>query len=576
MLKSHRSVKKMQKPNYKIREVDNFRDLLFKSKELYSEKIAFVLPNEILGKTSFTYNDFYNDVVALSTKLIDDGYKNKKIILLSHNSYQWCVIYFAVTCIGSTIIPLDPDLPYEELKNIIKRCKADLMFVDEESFEKLSTKRLPLRPKIKLTFDPEKDEKKESYFQMITEGNNLVLNEDKSYEEFQNIEIDSDKLSVLLFTSGTTQKPKAVMLSQRNICFDVTSTLKVVKTDENDRYLTALPLFHTYMCSFGLVCPLYLGASVYICKNIFGMKKGMKTFEPTLLVTVPLIIEKAYNRIVSSVNKNIDEKNLNESLVSNEIFQSYVMEALKKSFCNSLRLIITGAAAMNPSIVSNLRDLGIRIYTGYGLSECAPVVSLVGDKIYDNLETFDTVGLPIPGVNVKIKHPDKKGVGEIRVKGDNVMLGYYNDDRANKQAFDKDGYFKTGDLGQITEQGYIKIVGRLKNVIVSKNGKNIYPEEVEFYLNQDPFVAEAVVTGYPEEYDTLVKANIFPNFDAIKEKKHLSEMTDEEVKKALEESVKKINSILPGYKHIRKIEIKDCEFEKTSTAKIKKVGNNNV
>lgn len=575
MLNSLEVLSNMQKPNYQMEKVENFRQLLFRSKDLYSDKTAFVLPNEVFGKTKFSYADFFNDVSALSTSLIEDGYKGKRIILISQNSYQWAVIYFAVTCIGSIIVPLDPDLPFDELKNIIKRSKGDLLFADEPTMQTISKKHLPLRLKIKSTF-PIENSKTENFFDMIERGRKSINEKSKSYLDFQNIEIDSNSLSVLIFTSGTTQKPKGVMLSQKNICFDVTSTLSVIKADYKDKFLSALPLFHTYMCSFGLICPLYLGSSIYLAKNIFGMKKAMKTFDPTILVTVPLVIEKMYNRVSASVEKNLSKHSLDETVTSSELFQSVMIENIKKTFCKSLRLIITGAASINPNIVEDLYKLGIKLYTGYGLSECSPVVALVGDKIYENLQSFDTVGLPIPWVDVKIKYPDKEGVGEICVKGDNVMLGYYNDDDANKKAFDKDGYFKTGDLGQITSQGYLKIVGRLKNIIVSKNGKNIYPEEVEFYLNQDPFVAEAVVTGYPDKYDTLVQANIFPNFEAIREKKNLADITDEEVVQALEESVKKINDILPGYKHIKKIKIKKCEFEKTSTAKIKKVGSLNA
>ena len=382
-------------------------------------------------------------------------------------------------------------------------------------------------------------------------------------------------MRILLFTSGTTGNAKGVCLSQRNICSNILSTYGIVKVKRSDLFFSILPLHHTYECTLGFLLPIYSGASIAYCDGLRYIVKNINEYHPSVILCVPLLLENVHKNIVKSMNKSLPEKyqkqNENPYYDLPFFIKKIVKSKVKNSLGGRLRVFIVGAASVNPNISKDFRTLGLNTLQGYGLTECSPLVA--GNT--DFFQKDDSAGLPIPNVTYKIDKPNEEGIGEIIVKGPNVMLGYYNNDEETKKVL-KDGWFYTGDLGKIDDNGYLYITGRCKSVIVTKNGKNIYPEEVEYYLNDNPLISESLVLGIHKENDdeTYVNAQILPNIEAITEYLKGSVPTKEEIKKIISDVVSSVNSKLPNYKHIKNFIIRDKEFEKTTTQKIKRYGNN--
>ena len=382
-------------------------------------------------------------------------------------------------------------------------------------------------------------------------------------------------MRILLFTSGTTGNAKGVCLSQRNICSNILSTYGIVKVKRSDLFFSILPLHHTYECTLGFLLPIYSGASIAYCDGLKYIVKNINEYHPSVILCVPLLLENIHKNIVKSMNKSLPEKyqkqNENPYYELPFVVKKVVKSKVKNSLGGRLRVFIVGAASVNPNISKDFRALGLNTLQGYGLTECSPLVAGNTDFFIKN----DSAGLPIPNVTYKIDKPNDEGVGEIIVKGPNVMLGYYNNEEETKKVL-KDGWFYTGDLGKIDDNGYLYITGRCKSVIVTKNGKNIYPEEVEYYLNDSPLISESLVLGIHKENDdeTYINAQILPNMEAITEYLKGSVPTKEEIKKIISDVVSSVNSKLPNYKHIKNFIIRDKEFEKTTTQKIKRYGNN--
>ena len=384
-------------------------------------------------------------------------------------------------------------------------------------------------------------------------------------------------MKILLFTSGTTGNAKGVCLSQRNICSDICSTYGIVKVKRSDLFFSVLPLHHTYECTIGFLLPIYSGASIAHCEGLRYIAKNMSEFHPSVILCVPLLLEKLHKTIVKNMNKSLPKKYAKKDTSENPFMElpffmkKIVKNKVKNTLGGRLRVFIVGAASVNPDIISDFRSLSLNTLQGYGLTECSPLVA--GNT--DFFQKDDSVGLPIPNVEYKINNPNEEGVGEIIVKGPNVMLGYYNNEEETKKVL-KDGWFYTGDLGKIDENGYLYITGRCKSVIVTKNGKNIYPEEVEHYLNTSPLISEALVLGIQKEDDdeTYINAQIYPNLEAISEYLKSSVPTTAEIKKVISDVVSNVNKKLPNYKHIKSFIIRDKEFEKTTTQKIKRYGDN--
>ena len=576
-MKTNLPVSEQLKSKYhKTENVTNFKDMLYNSGENFKSRTAFKLKNEDGNIVSITYEEFKNDVVYLGTDLIKRGFLNKRIAVIGKNSYKWCVSYMAASIVG-IVVPIDKELHSDDIINFMNVSEAVCILGDlknltpvKEHIDQLNNKETTF-----VSFD-KIDAKTNDilYFDNLKIfGKDSYLN---GFHDFDDIQIDPDELRILLFTSGTTGNAKGVCLSQRNICSNILSTYGIVKVKRSDLFFSVLPLHHTYECTLGFLLPIYSGASIAHCEGLRYIAKNMAEFHPSVILCVPLLLEKMHRTIVRNMNKTLPEKYRKENQDENPFdtvpffLEKIVKTKVKNTLGGRLRVFIVGAASANPAIVSDFRKLKLNTLQGYGLTECSPLVA--GNT--DFFQKDDSAGLPIPNVEYKIDSPNSEGIGEIIVKGPNVMLGYYNNSEATANVM-KDGWFHTGDLGKIDENGYLYITGRCKSVIVTKNGKNIYPEEVEYYLNDNPLISEALVQGIQEDDDeTYVKAQIYPNLEAISEYLKGSVPTKEEIKKIISDVVSNVNSKLPNYKHIKGFIIRDKEFEKTTTQKVKRYGDN--
>ena len=592
-MKNNLNVAEQLKLKYhKTNEVTNFKDMLYNSAENFKSRTAFKLKDENGKIVSITYEEFKNDVVYLGTDLIKRGFLNKKIAVIGKNSYKWCVSYLAASIVG-IVVPIDKELHSDDVINFMNISETACILGDSKNLSSVidDIDKLDYKETVFISFDRIDISKKNDsnifnkadlkisdnilYFDNIKIiGKDSYIN---GFYDFDNIKIDPDELRILLFTSGTTGNAKGVCLSQRNICSNILSTYGIVKVKRSDLFFSVLPLHHTYECTLGFLLPIYSGASIAHCEGLRYIAKNMAEFHPSVILCVPLLLEKLHKNIVRNMNKSLPGKYRKENQDENPfdnlplIMKKIVKTKVKNTLGGRLRVFIVGAASANPSILSDFRKLKLNTLQGYGLTECSPLVA--GNT--DFFQKDDSAGLPIPNVEYKIDSPNKDGIGEIIVKGPNVMLGYYNNPEATANSI-KDGWFYTGDLGKIDENGYLYITGRCKSVIVTKNGKNIYPEEVEYYLNDNPLISEALVQGIQDDDndETYVKAQIYPNLEAISEYLKSSVPTKQEIKKIISDVVSNVNSKLPNYKHIKGFIIRDKEFEKTTTQKVKRYGEN--
>ncbi len=554
---------------YKAEEVSTLKELLYRSAKIYKSRTAFRKKDKNGSIYSITYEKFKNDIVNLGTSLIEKGFLNKRIAVIGNNSYHWCVSYFVATIVG-VVVPIDKELNPKDVINFMNVSETSLILGDNKYLKPLQEKENMKEIKNKKTCFINFEKDIESF---IEEGKALV---EKGDSRFDNIEIDPDEMRILLFTSGTTGNAKGVSLSQRNICSNIISSCGIVKVKRNDVFFSVLPLHHTYECTLGFLLALYNGASIAHCDGLRYISQNMQEYHPSIILCVPLLLENVYKKIIKGLNSSLPEKFRNKD-GKNPFpdlpfyLKPFIKIKIKNTLGGRLRLFIVGAAAANPLIIDEFSLLGLKTLQGYGLTECSPLVA--GNNVF--FQKSDAAGLPLPNVKYKIDKPNKEGVGEILVQGPNVMLGYYNDEKETKKAI-KDGWFHTGDLGRVDENGYLYITGRLKSVIVTKNGKNIYPEEVEYYLNDDPLVSESLVSGINKKNDdeTYISAQIYPDLEAISELLKGAVPTKEEIKKMISDVVSRVNKRMPNYKHIKSFIIRDKEFEKTTTKKIKRYGNN--
>lgn len=563
------------KPIYNVRHINNLKDMIEQSEKLYGDKNAFLVKVRNDNYTGIKYSKFKSDIDALGTALTNLGLKNKFIAVIGENRYEWCVTYLGVVNGTGVIVPLDKELPLVEIENLLYRSNAAAVVFSGKLEKELKSIASTLSSvEYFINMDSETDEGRFlSYKNLILKGRELINRGDES---FTGAQIDSEAMSILLFTSGTTDLAKGVMLSHKNICFDMMAVCASLRIDSSDSVLSILPLHHTYECTAGFLVMVYNGCTISFNEGLKHIAKNLKETKPTILILVPLILENMYKKIWDQASKQrgLKTKLKTALFVSNALYKSFKVDVRRKLFKRiheniggKVRLIISGAAAIDPRISKGFRAMGITVIQGYGLTECSPIVA-VGRE---NCIRDDSIGQPIPGIEVKIDNPNKDGIGEILVKGDNVMLGYFENQAATEKIL-KDGWLFTGDLGKADELDFYTITGRKKNVIITKNGKNIYPEEVEAYLNKSPYILESMVWGkYDEDAEeTLVNAQIVPDYEALKERYKTGHIPEEEVYKLISVEIKNANRNMPLYKHVKHFTIRENEFAKTTTRKIKR------
>ena len=565
---------KLKKKYHKALEITDLKDLLYKSATRYTRRAAFKLKDKIGNIYKVTYQKFKEDVMALGTALINLGLKDANIAVIGKNSYNWAVSYLASTIVG-VVVPIDKELKTDDVINFLNVSSAKAVLGDDRYIKDLVKNKNTIDNKnlLLINFNSEKDTSSYMSYQLAMDAGYDQLEEGN--KDFDNIKIDPDAMKILIFTSGTTGNAKGVCLSHKNIVSNIMSTFGIVKVHRDDQVLSILPLHHTYECTLGYLLVIYSGGCISYCEGLRHISNNILEFKPTVILCVPLLLEKMYKKIEATVRKSLPEKyaNIEGDVIAQLpfIIKKVVISKVKNSLGGRLRAFIVGAAPLSPDVIKSFDNLHIKSIQGYGLTECSPLVAGNNDFYIKP----DAVGLPIPNVSYKIDKPDETGVGEILVKGPNVMLGYYKNEEETKKTI-VDGWFHTGDLGRVDDDGWLYITGRLKTVIVTQNGKNIYPEEIEHYLNENPLISESLVTGVPDDNtdEVYVNAQIFPNLDAIKEYLKGAIPQKEEIFAIIKDIIASVNKKLPNYKHIKSFIVKDEEFEKTTTQKIKRFGKN--
>lgn len=524
-----------------------------------------------LDEKNITYKELYEDVNNLGTELINLGLKDKRIAIIGQNSYQWEVAYLSIVCGAGIVVPLDKMLPENELESLIKRSNVEAIFFDkkyEDSLRKISLKddnnlkTLILMDDLKTCNNSKKEN------DIFTESGLISKGEETT--SFENIQIDENKMAILLFTSGTTSKSKAVMLSNKNICSNINAIKQTLNVNETDTFLSVLPLHHVFECTVGFLFPLSIGAKIVFGRGIRYIIEDMKLNDISVLLCVPAI----YENIYKNIRKKFEKEGKLDSLEQLEKkVESCTMSERKKVFRQihemldeHTKLLISGAAALDPEVEKGFRLWGFNLVQGYGLTETSPVIAVESDKEY----RLSSIGRPLPGIQAKIINENEEGIGELVVKGDNVMLGYLEDEEATNKTM-KNGWLCTGDLARIDEDGYIYICGRKKSVIVLKNGKNIFPEEMEKLVNKIDGVKESLIFGRcTSKNKNDIKLNVEIVFDKnqVEDIYHVS--TIDEIYKTFHEKIKQVNSIMPRYKAIQGLICSEEPLIKTSTNKIKR------
>lgn len=542
---------------YNVRDVRTIRELFETTVQEHSDKVAFLYRSGEAVR-EVTYDEAFADVRALATYLNSLGLSGKKIALMGKNCYNWALTYLAVTCGVGVIVPIDKELKSVDVENIMKLSGAAALIVTPE----LETLAAECSENVLSTAGME---------QYLQCGRELMLQGDDSYDRHR---IDPDALGVLLYTSGTTGAAKGVMLSQHNICADIVAVLKKVYVDSTERTLSILPLHHTYECTAGFLAMVYCGASIAYSEGLRRIPAELKLFQPTIFIGVPLIFE--------TIHRNIVEKYSAVAAGRLLISAARRIPALRgrKSFSKvheffggKCRRLLCGAASMDPDIFRDYEMFGFDVYIGYGLTECSPVCIMHNDSY----RCAEDIGEPLSCLKAKLIDVNEDGVGELAVKGTNVMLGYYNDPESTANAIDAEGWFHTGDLATVDDKGHYRIVGRVKTMIVTKNGKKIFPEELEVRLAGFPEVRESMAYGIQEgDGDTVVAVRIFPDNDVLAAKLGERAGDRDAVLEHFTSIVKTVNKDLPHYKAIRKTFIRDREFAKTTTRKIKRADEENL
>ncbi len=525
-----------------------------------------------------TYKEALADINGLGTALIDLGLKDKRICVCGPNCYQWAISYLAAVCGTGIIVPLDKELSADDLEQQMIDAEAQVILCSDQVESKFQKIKENGKHTLKYIINFEKessDEKSLSLRQLVEKGKDLIQSGDRRFLDAQ---IIRDEMAILLFTSGTTGISKGVMLSHGNIVEDLMAAPTVLQVNPWDIFFSVLPLHHTYECTCGFLMPLYKGASIAYCQGLKYIQKNLAEVKPTMFLAVPAIFELLDKKIWQNIRAKGKEATVRKMMALNRVTKKMginlgnsVLKDITAVFGGRMRMLIVGGAAINPEILQDFRDFGITAVQGYGLTECAPMGALNPDKLPKNA----SAGRAFPGFDIKIIDKDENGIGEICLKGGNVMLGYYKNPEATAEVI-KDGWYLTGDLGYLDDEGYLFITGRKKNVIITKNGKNVFPEELEYKLSNVPYVAESMVWGDEAKAgeDITIVASIYPDADALAEK-FGPDYTKDQVEKLLWEEVDKINEEVPFFKKIKRIIVRDKEFDKNTSKKIRRFSEEN-
>ena len=563
----------MSEKIYKCLEIKDLKDMLKKSGEKYGEKNAYKIRLEKNKYKTYTHKDVRQMINYLGTRLIDLGLKNKRIAVIGENRYEWEIAYLSIVCGTGIVVPLDKSLPQNELEKVIERSGVEAIFYSEKYTDSLKTIVGRGIGKLKTLISMDLKHHTEGIYsqnELISEGKELVENGNRS---FIDATIDNEKMSIMLFTSGTTSDSKIVALSHKNLVSNLMDIASSLDINSSDVFLSFLPLHHVFECTVGFLFSLYVGAETVFCDGIRYIVDNLKEYKVSVMASVPAI----YERIFKIIRREIaGSNNLEEILENEEKYKNSSMEEKKKVFKNihdmlggNIKLLISGAASLDKEIEEKYRNLGLNLVQGYGLTETSPVIGIGTNKYHK----VGSIGKTVPSVEAKVVDCNKEGIGELIVKGPNIMLEYYQNEEATKKAI-VDGWFYTGDLARIDEERYIFICGRKKNVIVLKNGKNIYPEEMENLINKIEGVEESFIYGKQlssDKENIKIYAKIVYDEEVVKNAYKVQ--SKEEIHREIANKIREINSLMPKYKAIRGFSLTKEPLIKTTTNKLKRQQN---
>jgi long-chain acyl-CoA synthetase len=556
---------------YNVPRISSIQEMILQSCRNYSAKPAL----EDITKTpiqTVTYSQLLDNILRFGQALRNMGIPERThIALISENRVQWGITYLTAMVFNYVIVPIDKNLNSSDIMNIIHESDSEAL-IFSSSYETLFREEQSVLKKLKHYINMDADMHHDFYKSMVELINSTTPPSVSSLPQ-----INPDEMAEIIFTSGSLGRAKGVMLSQKNLASNLMDMTSMLFMYPEDRFLSVLPMHHTYECTCGFLCPLYSGSSVHYARSLKTVSEDIQKVKATMLLAVPLLYDKMYKRISKGIADDKKKSKIVPPLikVSNFLhsagiknFKKKVFHELHDKFGGNVRIFIAGGAAPDPQVARGLREFGFAFLQGYGLTETAPILTL------NQLDNFkdDSAGLPLPGVTLKINNPDQEGIGEIYAKGSNVMLGYYKNPQLTAETFDGE-WFKTGDLGYIDKDGFLHISGRKKNVIIANNGKNVFPEEIEDILNRSPFIQECLVFGEKDaKHDEIIAAQIFTDTEAFIDysEKNDKPITEELVFNIISDAVKNCNKELPAYKQIKKFFIREKEFEKTTTQKIKR------
>lgn len=581
---------KLQKENLKQKRTEPYETTNYKTvKEFFTRAVKeyedrpciLEKPDHKEPYKTYTYKEFGEDVNALGTAMIKLlNLKDKRIIIVGETQYGWYLSYMATLCGVGIAVPVDRELPLNELENVVRRSRASAIIYSPKKADDIN-KIKELVPEveyfIEMKSNKEINGKDVGLLNLIENGKRIINSGDNSFME---IEINPEEFKVLLFTSGTTSNSKGVMLCNRNLAENINAVNAYVKLYPTDRLFSVLPLHHTYESTIGFLVPVAQGCSVAVCEGLRYIVPNLQEAKPTAVLTVPLLVESIYKKINETIKKSHKEKIVNSMIHITNGLKSVGIDIKKKVFKEiydnlggNIRIIVSAAAPIDKKVGNWLEDIGIMFLQGYGLTETAPISALTPE--YKPM--VGSAGKAVVQAQIKVNNPNENGEGEIMIKSPTLMLGYYEDEEATREVIEPDGYFHSGDIGYIDEEGYIFITGRSKNVIVTQNGKNIYPEEIEMLLEKVDEIKEVMVYGKSPEGENakrkddkelIITARVIPDKDKIKELH--GDISDKEIYDIIWNAIKQVNKKLTSYKAVKELEIKEGEFEKTSTMKIKR------
>ena len=571
--------KKKDKKEFVATNYNSIKEIFEHSIKTYANKEFILEKFDPKGKyEEISYEQFGKDVIGFGTALnrVLKLENRPRIMILSETTYDWYVSYVTLLCGDAIAIPTDKELPENELENVVKRSKAYAIIYSEkkaDSVKKIMEKFPQVKYFIKMYSEDGLQNKTVGMQYLINEGTKFVNSGD---DYFAKVETDPDEFKVLLFTSGTTSNAKGVMLTSRNLAENINAATAYAKVYPEDRFFSVLPLHHTYESTIGFLLPMAWGSSIAVCQGLKHIVPNMLESKPSVLISVPLLIENLYKKINASIKKAGKDGLVGSMLHITNALKMVGVDVKRKVFSDiyenlggNLRFIVSAAAPIDAKIGKWVEDIGITFLQGYGLTETAPIAALTPEY----QPKVGSAGKAIPKGEIRIEDPNEDGEGEVLIKTPTLMIGYYEDEKATNEVIeviDGERWFHSGDIGYLDKDGFLYITGRSKNVIVTQNGKNIYPEEIELLLAQVPEIKECMVYGKQDEKDPsnkelIISVKVIPNLDKIGEN-----LTDEEIREIIWPKIKEVNKKLTSYKAIKNLEIKHDEFEKTTTMKIKR------